>query len=217
MLSIRSFCFNDFAENTYILHDGNECLIIDPGCHSDNEYHTLKQFIETEKLSPAAIINTHTHIDHVLGVARLKKHYGIPFYIGEHDKETLLSVKLYAPVYGIQDYEEPEVDAFLKAGEMVELGDHRLEVLFVPGHSAGHIAFYDRSGGNLFAGDVLFQRSIGRTDLPGGDYDTLIGSIRDNIFTLPEEVVVYPGHGPKTTVGEEKTHNPFCGINAGRI
>ncbi len=217
MLSIKIFCFNDFSENTLIIHDHKNCLFVDPGCYTDAEFLELKTYVEKKQLHPISIINTHCHIDHVLGVERLKRHYKIPFFIGEHEGDTLRGVKLYAPAYGVQGYSEPEVDGVLIDNQIIELGDQVLKVVFVPGHSPGHIAFYYEEEHQIIAGDVLFKRSIGRTDLPGGDHDTLIESIRTRIFSLPDHTVVYPGHGPRTSVVEEKQFNPFCGERTGLI
>ena len=145
---------------------------------------------------------------------KLKDDYNIPFYFGKNDLQTLKSGKLIAPVYGFNQFREPEYDGFLSEGEEVILGNSTLKILDVPGHSPGHIALYEEDSKICIAGDVLFKNSIGRTDLPGGDFDTLISSIRNKLFTLPDDVIVYPGHGPETSIAEEKRYNPFCGDNA---
>jgi len=213
MVSIKVFCFNAFSENTFIIENDSKCIIVDPGCYETDEYETLKGYISEKGLSPQSIINTHCHIDHVLGVDQLKDYYNIPFYIGKNELQVLRSAKLSAPIFGFNQFREAKHDGFLSEGEEVKLGNSSLKILDVPGHSPGHIALYDDDGKICIAGDVLFLNSIGRTDLPGGDYDTLINSIREKLFVLPEEVVVYPGHGPETTISHEKRHNPFCGIN----
>lgn len=213
MVSIKVFCFNAFSENTFIVESDSNCIIVDPGCYEPDEYDTLKKYISENNLAPQSIINTHCHIDHVLGVDQLKDYYNIPFYIGKNELQVLKSGKLIAPVYGFNQFREPEYDGLLSEGEEIKLGNSTLKVLEVPGHSPGHIALYQAESKICIGGDVLFLNSIGRTDLPGGDYDTLITSIREKLFVLPEDVVVYPGHGPETTILEEKTHNPFCGIN----
>jgi len=213
MVSIKVFCFNAFSENTFIIENDSKCIIVDPGCYEADEYETLKRYISEKGLSPQSIINTHCHIDHVLGVDQLKDYYNIPFYIGKNELQVLRSAKLSAPIFGFNQFREAEHDGFLSEGEEVKLGNISLKILDVPGHSPGHIALYDDDSKICIAGDVLFLNSIGRTDLPGGDYDTLINSIREKLFVLPEEVVVYPGHGPETTISHEKRHNPFCGIN----
>ena len=214
MLEIKQFCFNPFQENTFILSNATkEALIIDPGCMDDSEYEELYDEIEKMELNPTAIINTHCHVDHVLGNKRIKEHYKIPLYIHELDLFLLNSAKIIAPTYGIHNYEETEPDGYLKEGENFKLGDTELEIFHVPGHSPGHIALYHSGSAICIAGDVLFSGSIGRTDLPGGDFDTLIRSINSKLFTLPDDVKVYAGHGPYTTIGHEKQTNPFCGID----
>jgi glyoxylase-like metal-dependent hydrolase (beta-lactamase superfamily II) len=213
MVSVRVFCFNAFSENTFLIESNSSCIVVDPGCYESSEYKELTDYIEAHHLTPQSIINTHCHIDHVLGVDYLKHHYNIPFIIGEKELPVLHSAKLIAPVYGFNMFKEPDHDRLLTEGEEIVVGDSSWSVLDVPGHSPGHIALYEAHSKICLAGDVLFLNSIGRTDLPGGDYDTLINSIRTKLFVLPDDVVVYPGHGPETTIGEEKINNPFCGLN----
>jgi glyoxylase-like metal-dependent hydrolase (beta-lactamase superfamily II) len=213
MVSVKVFCFNAFSENTFLIKSDSRCIIVDPGCYVQDEYDELKTYISGEKLIPQSIINTHCHIDHILGVDHLKEFYKIPFYISRKEQPVLQSATLIAPVYGFSRFREPEPDGFIEESEMITLGASRWKVLNVPGHSPGHIALYEENEKLCLAGDVLFLRSIGRTDLPGGDYDTLINSIRDQLFVLPDDVVVFPGHGPETTIGDEKHYNPFCGLN----
>jgi len=189
------------------------CIIVDPGCYESDEYEELKNYISEKNLEPQSIINTHCHVDHVLGVDYLKDYYKIPFYISKKELPVLQSVKLYAPAYGFNAFKEPHPDGFLVEGDEISLGESTWRILDVPGHAPGHIAIYEESNKICLAGDVLFLNSIGRTDLPGGDYDTLINSIRNKLFVLPDDVTVYPGHGPETTIAEEKLHNPFCGLN----
>jgi len=211
MVSVKTFCFNAFSENTFILESNNQCIIVDPGCYDEIEKKEIVDYIENNQLNPVSIINTHCHVDHVLGIKYLQEYFEIPFLIFEEEKAVLESVKLYAPVYGFQQYSEPTVDGNVKEGEIINLGESYWKVLCVPGHSPGHIALYNEADKLCIAGDVLFQRSIGRTDLPGGNFDTLIRSIQEQLFTLPDDVKVYPGHGPETTIIEEKLYNPFCG------
>lgn len=210
---IKIFCFNDFRENTFVIVDEEECIIIDPGCYSKEEVEDLIHYIESQNLRPKSIINTHCHIDHVLGVEKIKNHFQIPFIIREKELPALTSVKLYAPLYGYPGFAEPVPDDFIDEQDTVSLENQYWQILDVPGHSPGHIALYNREASVCISGDVLFNRSIGRTDLPGGDYETLIKSIKTKIFTLPENTKIFPGHGPETTVGEEKKYNPFCGEN----
>jgi hydroxyacylglutathione hydrolase len=213
MLKIKSFEFNPFQENTYILYDETgECVIVDPGCYDKEEQSDLSSFIEENELNVKMLLNTHCHVDHVLGNWYIKTRYGVKLYIHPKDEVVLKAVKIYAPNYGMFAYQEAEPDDYLDENQMIRFGDQTLKILFVPGHSPGHVAFYDDASKQLISGDVLFYNSIGRTDLPGGNYQTLIDSIRHKIFTLPDDVTVFPGHGPNTSVGFEKRTNPFCAI-----
>jgi glyoxylase-like metal-dependent hydrolase (beta-lactamase superfamily II) len=210
MLSVRTFTFNPVEENTYVLHNENgHCCIIDPGCYFPEERDELKTAIEKTGLQPVLLLNTHCHLDHVFGNKFIHDTWGLTLHIHEKEKQVLD----YAPAAGLmwqmpfENYEGELV--FLKEGEKIKLGDDELEIRFTPGHSPGSVCFYYEAGGFVIGGDVLFNMSIGRTDLPGGDYDTLINSIQTQLFTLPDETKVYPGHGPMTTVGFEKMNNPF--------
>ena len=214
MVSVKVFGFNAFSENTFLVQSDSLCIIVDPGCYVQEEYDEVKKFISEKRLVPQSIINTHCHIDHVLGVDHLKEFYKIPYYISKKELSVLRSAKMIAPLYGFNLYKEPEPDGFLEGGEMIGLGESLWRILDVPGHSPGHIALFEENEKLCLVGDVLFLNSIGRTDLPGGDYDTLINSIRNQLFKLPDDVRVFPGHGPETTIGEEKLHNPFCGLKA---
>jgi len=209
-MEVKTFTFNPFMENTYVVHSDGKGVIIDPGCYDPAEEAELVEFIEKEGIEIEKILNTHGHIDHVLGNYFAKEKYGAPLWIGEHDLQTLKSVEAYAPSYGFQKYTPAEADHLMKEGDEVSVGNGTLKVLFAPGHAPGHIAFYNEQGGFIIGGDVLFQESIGRTDLPGGDFDTLMRSIRTQFYSLPENTVVYPGHGGQTSIGHEKKFNPFC-------
>ncbi|MFC6995984.1 MBL fold metallo-hydrolase [Rufibacter roseus] len=209
-LQIKSFTFNPFAENTYVLFDDTkECVVIDPGCSNQQEQQQLKDFIQRQELKVVRLLNTHCHIDHVLGNKFVADTYNVPLEIHEKDLEVLRAVPTYSAAYGFPQYQEILPEKYLKEGENVSFGETELQVLFTPGHAPGHVVFYHEPSQNVIGGDVLFHRSIGRTDLPGGDHETLLQSIRTKLFTLPDEVTVHPGHGPSTTVGEEKTSNPF--------
>ena len=210
MIQIQSFVFNPFSENTYILSDETkEAIIVDPGCYEPKEYQVLNDFIKENDLKPVGIYNTHAHIDHVLGVARLKNTHQIPFALHQLDEPLLRAVKTYAPNYGFPTFDEPTVERWLEAGETVKFGNSTLKVVFVPGHAPGHVAFVNDAQKFVIGGDVLFRQSIGRTDLPGGDMNTLLSSIRSHLFTLPDDYTVYAGHMQPTTIGFEKKHNPF--------
>ncbi|MBX2967461.1 MAG: MBL fold metallo-hydrolase [Cyclobacteriaceae bacterium] len=213
MLQIKHFEFNPFQENTYILYDETgECIVFDPGCSTKQEEQHLHTFIIDNKLSVKKLVNTHCHIDHVLGNAFVKRTFGVELFIHPLEEPLLRAVKTYASNYGFPHYEETLPDKFLTENDTLTFGNQNLKILFVPGHSPGHLAFYDEETLSLIGGDVLFYNSIGRTDLPGGDYDTLINSIHQKIFGLPDEVTVYCGHGPVTKIGYEKRTNPFCAI-----
>lgn len=215
MINIKSFVFNPFMENTYLLYDEEgQGIVIDPGCYEKYEKNELDKFIEDHNIEVQKLINTHCHIDHVFGNHHVKTKYNVPFLIHQKDLETLRSVKAYAPAYGFQNFDEVEPEGFLKEGESIEVGKMKLDILFTPGHAPGHIVLVNEKEKICIGGDVLFQGSIGRTDLPGGDFDTLIESIHSQLFSLADDVVVYPGHGPETTIGVEKKTNPFCAINS---
>ncbi len=212
-MQLKAFTFNPFMENTYVVYDQTkEALIIDPGCYDPREQQELIGFIEDNGLEVKLILNTHGHIDHVLGNYFMKNHFNVPLWIGEMDLDTLRSVEAYAPSYGFQNYQAVSPDKLLKSDESINFGDSHLDILFVPGHAPGHIAFYNKSEGFIIGGDVLFDGSIGRTDLPGGDFDTLIASIHNEFFKFDDDTVVYSGHGGPTTIGKEKATNPFCAI-----
>lgn len=210
MIKIKSFTFNPFQENTYVLYDETkEAIIIDPGCHEKSEKEDLTDFIEKEGLQVVSLINTHCHVDHVLGNTFVKDTYKVSLHIHPKEEPTLKSVEAYASVYGFHGYEPATPDEFFEEGDKIKFGNSELEILFVPGHSVGHVVFYNKEEKICIGGDVLFYRSIGRYDLPGGDYNTLMKSIKEKMFGLPDDMTVYPGHGPETTIGDEKKHNPF--------
>lgn len=214
MLFIKTFVFNPFSENTSVVYDESlEAVVIDPGCYEREENDELDSFINAKKLRIKYLLNTHCHIDHVLGNFHIKEKYKVPFLMHKKEEFILKAMKAYAPSYGFANYSEVLPDQFLEEGEYVTFGNSKLKVLFVPGHAPGHIAFYNEKEKILIGGDVLFQGSVGRTDLPGGNHETLINSIHQKLFVLPDDVVVYPGHGDTTTLGEEKISNPFCALS----
>lgn len=211
MASVHSFTFNPFQENMYIVYDDSkECLIIDPGCYHAHEKTQLLEFIQQHHLQPVRLINTHCHIDHVFGNAFIASTYDLGLEIHEGELPVLNAVARVADMYGIP-YPEPSPNPtrYIAEGEVISFGNTTLKTLFTPGHSPASISLYSEEDQFVLAGDVLFQNSIGRTDLPGGDFDTLIQSIRQQLFTLPDKVVVYSGHGASTTIGTEKQSNPF--------
>jgi glyoxylase-like metal-dependent hydrolase (beta-lactamase superfamily II) len=213
MVQIQSFTFNAFQENTYVLYDETgEAVIIDPGCYEKDEQEELKKFILTKQLTVKLLLNTHCHIDHVLGNDFVKHLYKVPFLIHPIELRVLKSVNTYSSNYGFPFYKDASPDGDLNEGEIIRFGNTSLEIIFLPGHSPGHVGFYEPKQKFLIGGDVLFYHSIGRTDLPGGDFKTLISSIHERLFSLTDDVVVYPGHGKATTIGEEKINNPFCAL-----
>lgn len=213
MLHLQVFTFNDFSENTYLLYsDTGQAIIIDPGCYYREEQEELNGFIAERQLTITQVLNTHCHVDHVLGNYFVKERYKVPLLIPKGEEVVLKSVKAYAPSYGFHQYHEATPDGYLTEQSSLTLDEEPIKILSVPGHSPDHVAFYIASQKMLIGGDVLFRESIGRTDLPGGSHPTLIQSIHTKFFTLPDDVVVYPGHGPETTIAYEKKFNPFCAL-----
>ncbi|MEX2514129.1 MAG: MBL fold metallo-hydrolase [Cyclobacteriaceae bacterium] len=216
MLKIKSFTFNPFMENTYVVYDETkEALIIDPGCYEKQEKGILLDFIKENKIQPVKLLNTHGHIDHVLGNAFVKTTFDIPLWYHKEEDQIIKAVPAYAPNYGFPQYQSSQVDHYIREGERIKFGNQSLVSLLIPGHSPGHLVFYHEPSQLCIAGDTLFQGSIGRTDLPGGDHETLLNAIKTKLFVLPDEVKIFPGHGASTTIGEEKRNNPFVGLNAG--
>jgi len=210
MMEVAVFTFNGFAENTYVLYDSTKsCIVVDPGCNSKEEEDLLVDFIETNGLKPVKLVNTHCHIDHILGNHFVAEKYGLELIAHRGEIPVLAAGKMTSDMYAIKYITSPEITSFLEEGDKLSFGDTHMEVLFTPGHSPASISFFHAETKQLIAGDVLFDGSIGRTDLPGGDYDTLIANIKNKFFPLGDDVVVYPGHGPHTTIGKEKKLNPF--------
>ena len=210
-MKLKSFTFNQFYENTFIVSDStNDCIIIDPGCYSNDEKNILKKYIEDNNLNPVKLINTHCHIDHILGNKFVAKTWDLNLETHQNDIELLENSSEIARVYGFIDYEKsPSTTQFLNEGDIVEFGNSKLKILYTPGHAPGHISLYSKEEKFIISGDVLFNNSIGRTDLPGGDFNVLIESIKTKILCLDDDTVVYCGHGPATTVGYERANNPF--------
>lgn len=210
MLTVQSFTFNPVQENTYVLYnEKGDCCIIDPGCYFAAEEQQIKGFIEENKLRPVLLLNTHCHLDHIFGNRFIHKTYNLLLHMHALEKPVLD----YGPAAG-QLWQLPfdNYDAeliYIEEGQTIQVGDDQLQVLFTPGHSPGSVSFYSEANKFVISGDVLFEGSVGRTDLPGGDFQILEESIKTKIYTLPEDVIVFPGHGGSTTVGDEMKSNPF--------
>jgi hydroxyacylglutathione hydrolase len=210
MITIKSFIFNEFQVNTYVLYDeSKQCIIIDPGCNNARQQADLSGFIRNQQLRPVMLINTHGHIDHVAGDRFVKNEYKIP--LAMHEKDVFLTEQVlhFADLFAIHAELPPAPDQLLKEGDEVRFGNSVLRVFHIPGHSPGSIVLYAEKDNLLIAGDVLFKGSVGRSDLPGGDHETLIRGITGKLMTLPRETAVYTGHGPATTIGNEYDTNPF--------
>jgi hydroxyacylglutathione hydrolase len=210
MITVKRLEFNPFRENTYVISDDTgDCLIVDPGCQEKEEQDLLLAYMEGHALKPVKIVNTHCHIDHILGTAFLRDRFDIPFLIHPREKPLLKASMAQGEFFGLEVRPPPEPTGYLNEGDTVTFGDAGFEVVHIPGHSPGGIVLLNRDQQLLISGDVLFRGSIGRTDLPGGDYDSLVNSIREKLLILDPETRVYPGHGPDTTIGIEKQSNPF--------
>ena len=210
MITVKIFTFNSFGVNSFVLNDEtNDCIIIDPGCSSSGEEQQLQSYITENNLKPTALINTHFHIDHILGNQFICETYNLVpagHKQGEHFWET---AKQYGSMYGISLDEVRKTEIFIEDGDIVRFGNSQLEVRYTPGHADGSICLVSHEQKFVIAGDVLFQESIGRTDLPTGDFDVLMDSIEKKLFTLGDDYTVYLGHGPETSIGHEKMANPF--------
>ena len=210
MLKIACLTFNPIQENTYVLWDEtNECVVIDAGNSSPREDAALDNFIAEHGLKPVLAANTHGHFDHTLGVEHLKQRYGIPFALSSKDAFLLENAATSGSIFGVKVGAMPTVERDLDGEQEIRFGKTILRVLRTPGHTPGHVAFFDEGSKSLFTGDTLFRESIGRTDLPGGDYSWIMRSILDVLVPLGDEVHVYPGHGPESTIGHEVLYNPF--------
>jgi glyoxylase-like metal-dependent hydrolase (beta-lactamase superfamily II) len=210
MLTVKIFSFNPVSENTYIVYnDDNEALIIDPGCYFDEEKKALAEFIANNKLRPVQLLNTHCHLDHVFGNKWVYETFGLELFLHANEEQVLKFAPQSGKMWGLEfeNYEGPL--HFLNEHDVIKLERDELKVINAPGHSPGSICFYSEAERFIIAGDALFKESIGRTDLPGGNHEVLIQSIKEQLFVLPDDVTVYPGHGDATTIGHEKKYNPF--------
>lgn len=211
MLRVQAFAFNPFGENTYIVYgDNGDCAIIDPGCMTAVEQQTLSAFIEDNNLKPVRLLQTHLHVDHILGCSYVKDTYGISPEGHINDEFIYNNTQNYGKALGLTLPEPPPaLGGYLEDEDVLSLDGSEIKVIQVPGHSPGSVCFYAENEGFVIVGDVLFSGSIGRTDLWGGDMDTLLSGIKKRLFALPDETTVYSGHGPSTSIGHEKQTNPF--------
>lgn len=211
-MKLARFEFSLFGINTYVTWDPDtrECAVIDPGMINEEEEQAMSDFIKRENLKVTHVINTHLHVDHAIGDKFVASTFGAP--VSAHKADSFLGERLQqqAAQFGVlEKVENISLNSYLEDGDEIHIGKGVLHVLHVPGHSPGGIALYDKEGKFLIAGDSLFAGSIGRTDLPGGDLDTLLEAVKGKLMTLPDDVTVYPGHGPATTIGRERVSNPF--------
>ncbi len=210
MTKYQRFVFNDFQVNCYILYDSSyECVIIDAAANSHKEIKMIYDYINDNHLIPKYIMNTHGHLDHVCGNYYLESHYRIPILMSFEDKYLIEGAIPLAEKFGFVIEQPPMPDKNIKDNDILKFGDTHFKVISLPGHTPGSVGFYFPEEGWLFSGDTIFMESIGRTDLPGGSYDSLISSVTRKIFTLAPETIIFPGHGPDTTVKDEIKYNPF--------
>jgi hydroxyacylglutathione hydrolase len=210
MIKVEKFVVNQLGENSFVLSDETgECIFIDPGFYFEEEHEEIKKYISDNKLTPKKITNTHCHFDHIMGVEFIRNEYKIPFMAHKQDAFWVDNATEQAQRFGLEVKPVSPINDYLIEKEFVKFGNSELEIIHIPGHAPGHVVFYSEKDKILIAGDVLFYGSIGRTDLLGGEHETLISNIKNKLFVLPDDTKVYCGHGPETTLGFEKTTNPF--------
>ena len=209
-MKIYKFVFSPIEVNTYILEDeSGDCAIIDCGCYDSKESGRLEEFIRNKNINPVLLLNTHCHLDHVFGNKFILERYNLRAFSNENDEMNRNDAAQHAMLFGLTMDVPPKPAGFLADNQTIIFGRTKLVALYVPGHSPGSLGFYCEKSNCVFTGDALFAGSIGRTDLPGGDYDTLIKSILNKLFVLPPSTIVYPGHGKETTIEKEINSNPF--------
>ena len=210
MIKIAVFAFNPFQENTYVLSDATgECIVLDAGNYSAAEDNALVNYLNDKNLKPVMAVNTHGHVDHMLGVEQVKQTFGVPFALHGDDAFLVASAQQQGEMFGLRVRAIPSVEIDLKGQAELTFGQTTLRIIHTPGHTPGHICLYEPESKALFCGDTLFRESIGRTDLPGGDYSWIMNSILKKIVPLGDDVELYPGHGAKSTIGHEVLYNPF--------
>jgi glyoxylase-like metal-dependent hydrolase (beta-lactamase superfamily II) len=213
MIQIKKFTFNPVQENTYVLFDEtSECIIVDAGCYFEDERLELDSFIAEKQLKPVRLINTHCHFDHIMGITHCRTKYKLNFETHPDEVQLVEQAISHGYMFNIPMEPVDAPDSFFVEGDRIHFGNSYLDVISAPGHSPGGVVFYNSDQHILFAGDVLFYGSIGRTDLPGGSFDRLVENIKTKLITLPDKTVVYSGHGPETTIGFEKKNNPFLSL-----
>jgi glyoxylase-like metal-dependent hydrolase (beta-lactamase superfamily II) len=214
MINVERFVFNPFQVNTYVVSDAetNNCVIVDGGCSNNNELNRLKDYVSDNLLTPSALILTHAHIDHIIGNYDICKTFDIPLYAHNNCEKFLHNSQQYAEMFGLKMNNIKEIDKHLTEDTNISFGNSILKIFDTPGHADGSICLYSPDNGFVITGDVLFYQSIGRTDLETGNYDILQKSIWSKLFNLPDDTVVYPGHGPETRIGYEKVNNPFVSL-----
>lgn len=209
-MNVHRLIFSPIEVNTYVIDDGTgNCAIIDCGCYNENEFSHLRSFLKEHQLNPVLLLNTHLHLDHIFGNGFIFKEYGLLTHAAKQEESNRASALDHAALFGLAMEAPPVIGKIIEGGQEVEFGEIILKTILVPGHTAGSIAYYYETDKVVFTGDALFAGSIGRTDLPGGDFDTLISSITAKLLILDESTVVYPGHGEKTTIGDEKRNNQY--------
>ncbi len=210
-MQYKNFTFSPFGENTFVLYDEtNEAVIIDPGNFHPNENELLDEFIEEHNLKPVQILATHNHLDHLFGAKYVADKYSIGLACHKDDLFWINEFMNTAKRYGLEEAQNPpQPEKYFQHGDIFKFGNTELEIIHVPGHSQGGVAFYYKPSGLLFCGDILFQGSVGRSDFPGGNHEQLIGGIKEKLLTLPDPTIVFSGHGPSSTIGAEKRNNPF--------
>ncbi|MYF64338.1 MAG: MBL fold metallo-hydrolase [Rhodothermaceae bacterium] len=206
---VKPFTFSDFATNCYVCHSDGEAVIVDASCSTEEETSEIVDYINSNNLSVRHLLLTHAHIDHILGCNTLAKQFGLSWQAHRDTSIWLTGAPAQALLYGIRMIQPPKVNNWLDEGDIVQFGTARWNVLHTPGHAPGSICFVDEANDFVIVGDVLFNQSVGRTDLPGGNMGTLMESIFQKLFMLPDNTLVYSGHGPPTTIGAERRHNPF--------
>ncbi len=214
MVKIHVLTFGPFHQNTSVLADETgECVIIDPGCFSEEENVKLMNFLQTNKLKPVRLLQTHCHLDHIFGANYVAQMFDLEMEAHKEEEFIHQGFEISCKRFGISGQSIPEIGKYLAEGDKISFGNSELEILFVPGHTPGHIVFVSHAAKAVISGDVLFKGSIGRTDLPGGNHTQLVESIKAKLYQLPDDYTVYPGHGDTTTIGFERQNNPFVRAN----